>query len=98
KMKETVVDIEDLEGGISITDLTFNDFKIDADRIPSAEQKNFKHLASGVFSLSANIVLDNSAGVLFCFRDRNTRNHGEKLRTNLLYPYAVVYISTDGQI
>src|SRR5690606_11009755 len=33
KMKDAVVDLEDLEGGISISDLTFNDFKVDADRI-----------------------------------------------------------------
>lgn len=97
-MRESVVDLEDLEGGISITDLTFNDFKIDADRVTSEERTRYELYASASFSLVANNIVDQESGVLFCLKDLNNDNFEEKLKFNLLHPYALVYISKEGEI
>ncbi len=98
KMKEQVVDLEDLEGGISISDLTFNDFRVDVDRITDAERQQYEQLASGVFSLTDNNLLDLPDGVLFCLKDINTADFDDKLRHNLLHPYALVFITKEGEI
>ncbi|WP_291067834.1 MULTISPECIES: helicase-related protein [unclassified Empedobacter] len=98
KMKESVVDLEDLEGGISISDLTFNDFKVDADRITEDEKKQFHYITSGSFSVLDNNILDLQKGVLFCLKDLETKNFEDKLKINLLHPYSLVYISNEGDI
>lgn len=98
KMKDSVVDLEDLEGGISISDLTFNDFKVDADRIKEDELKEYNGFASGIFSLVENNILDHPKGVLFCLKDLNENNFEDKLKNNLLHPYCLVYVTYDGAI
>ncbi|EPH12280.1 hypothetical protein HMPREF9713_01121 [Myroides odoratimimus CCUG 12700] len=98
KMKDAVVDLEDLEGGISISDLTFNDFKVDADRITEEEKKQYEYFVSGAFSLVDNNLIDHPKGVLFCIKDLNKNNFEDKLKNNLLHPYALVYISDEGEI
>ena len=55
QLQTQVLDLEDIEGGISITDLTFNDFKIDADRISYRDQKN-----------SFNILVDDNNKKIIC--------------------------------
>ena len=37
QLQNQVIDLEDIEGNISITDLTFNDFKIDLDKSTDEE-------------------------------------------------------------
>src|SRR5690606_1251022 len=98
RMKESVVDLEDLEGGISISDLTFNDFKIDADRISAEEEIEYTLFGPGLFSIVENNLVDRPAGVLFCLKDHDTVHTDEKLKVNLLHPYSLVYVSTEGEI
>lgn len=98
RMRESVIDLEDLEGGISITDLTFNDFKIDADRISVADNLRYEQFANASFSLIHNNIIDQEAGVLFCVKDLSSVNFDEKLKLNLLHPYALLYISKSGEI
>jgi len=98
RMRESVVDLEDLEGGISITDLTFNDFKIDAERISASDKLRYERFASASFSLIRNNIVDHEAGVLFCVKDLNDTNFHEKLKLNLLHPYALIYINKNGEI
>lgn len=98
KMKDTVVDLEDLEGGISISDLTFNDFKVDAERISEKELEKFENLGSGVFSIVENSIIDQSKGVLFCLKDLNDSNLEDKLKNNLLHPFSLIYVTHDGEI
>ena len=98
QMKESVIDMEDLEGGISISDLTFNDFKVDADRISEAELKQYELYGSGLFSLVQNNLEEQTAGVLFCLRDISNSEYDEKLKSNLLHPYSLVYMGNDGTV
>lgn len=98
KMKDAVVDLEDLEGGISISDLTFNDFKVDAERVTDKEIKEYELYANGVFSLVENNLVGQPIGVLFCLKDMEAANFEEKLKANLLHPYSLVYVNLDGEI
>lgn len=98
RMKETVVDLEDLEGGISISDLTFNDFKVDADRIQEHERVQYNSFATGIFSLVENNIIDQPTGVLFCLKDLEENNFEDKLKANLLHPFSLIYVSNEGEI
>lgn len=98
KMRETVVDLEDLEGGISISDLTFNDFKIDADRLSDEDFEKLQYKASGLFSLVYNKTEEYPAGVLFCLKDLDESDLENKLQSNLLHPYNLVYVDREGTV
>lgn len=98
KMRETIVDIEDLEGGISISDLTFNDFKIDAERLSEEDFEQLKLKAGGLFSITYNNANEYPNGVLFCLKDLDEEGYEDKLQSNLLHPYSLVYISKEGDI
>lgn len=98
KMKEMVVDLEDLDGGISISDLTFNDFKVDADRLTDEELLRYEVFAPGVFSLAENRMIDQEAGVLFCLKDVSGKEYASKVKTNLLHPYNLIYITESGEV
>ena len=47
KLKNEVVDLEDIAGNISITDLTFNDFKIDLMEYMKQTEKNWTNVTYG---------------------------------------------------
>src|SRR5699024_7860452 len=97
-LKDNVIDIEDMEGGISISDLTFNDFKVDADRTSAEDKQRYQFFGTGVFSLVKNNIEEQKNGVLFCLKDLSETNFDEKLKANLLHPFSLVYIDREGNI
>jgi len=97
QLQNKVLDLEDIEGGISITDLTFNDFKIDADRISAKEKEIFNLTPQGIFSITLNNLSDGQKGVIFCFKEINMSSD-DVFNNNAIYPYALCYVNLDGDI
>lgn len=98
QLQSQVLDLEDIEGGISITDLTFNDFKIDADRLSQSEREAFQLTPKGIFSLTENNIEGGNKGIIFCLKDTQSAMDGEKLSTNVIYPYTLCYITSEGTV
>lgn len=97
QMQSKVLDLEDIEGGISITDLTFNDFKIDAERLSHHEREHFEKAPKGIFSITSKNTEESEAGIIFCFNDLN----GELIETNsysATHPYSLCYMKTNGEV
>jgi superfamily II DNA or RNA helicase len=71
KLKEEVVDLEEIAGGISITDLTFNDFKIDLMDYLKGNREKLDQTPNGMYAIAA---LDDTLrdqirpGVIFFFK------------------------------
>jgi hypothetical protein len=97
QLQSKILDLEEIEGGISITDLTFNDFKVDADRITESEKEAFGLTPKGIFSIASNIVEDGKPGVIFCLRELDADNL-EGFATNAIYPFSLCYVSADGNV
>lgn len=95
QLQSQVLDLEDIEGGISITDFTFNDFKIDADRISNEERLTLNALPKSIYSIVENNVEDGKTGVIFCFRDTAEEDTKAKLHSNVLYPYSLCFVAED---
>jgi len=94
KLKQEVVDLEDMENGISITDLGLNDFRIDLVNYfnENGEMKNVP------FGLHA-VVGQNEyfkPGVIYVLKNINQNVNINK--TNRLHPFYLVYISSEGEI
>jgi superfamily II DNA/RNA helicase len=95
-MQSKVLDLEDIEGGISITDLTFNDFKIDIERLSNEEKFKFENDQKSLFSIVKNNLEEVPNGVVFCFKTlKETKNNNNY---NALYPYFLCYISENQEV
>ena len=99
KLQNEVVDLEDISGGISITDLTFNDFKIDLMEYMKEHEEELANAPSGLYAIAR--ISDNlrdvvDPGVIFVLRQiKGTRQTKEQ---NPLFPYYLAYITDDGQV
>lgn len=94
RLKEEVVDIEDMTGAISIVDLGLNEFRTDAIEY----QKNHPDMDKVPFGLHAVApAADNCPpGVIFVLKNRSDSVNIEG--RNRLHPYYMVYISEDGNV
>lgn len=97
QLKDQILDLEDIEGGISITDLTFNDFKIDAERFTPHEKEYYATLPKAISSITDANIEDAPSGVIFCLREVNA-NLENAYANNAMYPFSLCYINLDGEI
>ena len=99
KLQSEVVDLEDISGGISITDLTFNDFKIDLMEYMKEHEEELSHTPSGLYAIariSDNLRDTVQPGVIFVLRQiKGARQTKEQ---NPLFPYYLAYITEDGRM
>lgn len=91
RLREEVIDIEDANENISLTDLNMNEYIYEL----SEYVKKFpetKRIPKGIYSVTDG----QEKGVLFCFKHRNEM---EKPKSDSsLYPYYLIYIQNDGKI
>lgn len=94
RLRDEVVDIEDMSSGISIMDLGLNEFRLDL----LEYIKTHPELERTPFGLNAVVPADenNPAGVIFVLKNRT--NSINKDNQNRLHPFYMVYISNDGEI
>lgn len=97
QLQSKVLDLEDIEGGISITDLTFNDFKIDTDRLSTSERELLSLTPKGIFSLAKNNLPDSHNGVIFCFKN-NALSADDVYSNNAIYPFSLCYVKFNGDV
>ncbi len=100
RLQEEVVDLEDLGGGISITDLTLNDFKMDLGNYLKTHEHELSTLSLGSFSVAIDDDLladcELEPGAFFCLRSENPRLGVES--TYALSPHFVVYVGDSGAV
>ncbi|MFT4073192.1 MAG: helicase-related protein [Dysgonamonadaceae bacterium] len=94
KLKEEVIDLEDLREGVSITDLGLNDFRVDLSNLIKT-YKDTKSVPEGLHAVvrgSENLP----KGVVFVVKNVNENVNIDKL--NRLHPYYLVYIKESGEL
>ena len=99
-LQEQVIDIEDLGGGISITDLTLNDFKMDLSNYLKQDQGELATLPLGAFSVATDDeVLDDSdikPGAFFWLRSESAKVTVDA--TYAFSPHFPVFVADDGEV
>ncbi len=99
KLQNEVIDIDDVEGGISITDLTLNDFRMDLSDYIKEHENLLEHMPSGVYAVATiddSLQDEFSPGVIFCLRNEGTQSVSDA--TYALSPYYLVYVKNDGSV
>jgi hypothetical protein len=97
QLQNKVIDLEDIEGGISITDLTFNDFKIDVERLTADEKAAYALTPKSIHSVTDCNVEDAPSGVIFCLKNLNADNKTDQTFSAIL-PFSLCYINNNGEI
>ena len=99
KLQTEVVDLEEISGGISITDLTFNDFKIELMEYMKHSRKLLDEAPYGMYAVAKiddSFREDIKPGVIFTLKQiKGTEQSKEQ---NALFPYYLVYITDDGEL
>lgn len=94
RLQQEVVDIEEMNTGVSIMDLGLNEFRLDL----LAYMKDHPDIDHTPFGLHAVVPAseDNPAGCIFVLKNRN--NSVNLDRKNRLHPFYMVYISEDNEV
>lgn len=98
RLQEEVIDLEDVSGGISITDITLNDFKMDLLDYLKKNKDKIENSPTGIYSLVNNRDSDSdfNSGVIFCFKQINEDLEIDE--ANTLHPYYLIMIDEDKNI
>lgn len=103
QLQTAVVDLEDIAGGVSITDLTLNDFRMD---LSDYMKENIQALEVAPNGFYAAVTLDNDLkaeglrpGVIFCLKNIRNGKHAVQVDENYpLAPYFMVYVTDDAAV
>jgi superfamily II DNA/RNA helicase len=90
KLKDEVIDIDDTNDSISISDLNMNDYVYDLIQY-LRENPELKKVPNGIYS----ITYGESKGCIFCFRDIKQVYKSDKDKFS---SYFLIYVSEDGEI
>ena len=93
-MQDSVLDLEEISGGISITDLTLNDFRMDLTEYMREHQSMLEATPFG--ARAAVAVAGERQGAVFCLKDMSGKKPPEDAFA--LAPYYLVYVADDGGI
>lgn len=96
KLQNEVVDIEDMDNSISLTDLGLNDFRMDL--LSYIEEKgDIGNVSNGMHTVCESDESKNiQRGVIFVLK--NINQNVNKDNTNQLHPFYLVHIDQDGEV
>lgn len=96
KLQEEVLDLEDMNTGVSITDLGLNDFRMD---LVNYVNKNGE-LDNIPYGLHTVINADEEKGIYpgVIFVLKNINDEIDANKQNVLYPFYLVYVNYNGEV
>ncbi|MBU1059066.1 MAG: DEAD/DEAH box helicase family protein [Proteobacteria bacterium] len=100
ELQDNVVDLEDISGSISITDLTLNDFRMDLSEYMKENMEDLTQAPPAVYAVTAlDSNIPNSEiepGVIFCLKNINSKQAADSAYS--LEPYYLIYVSEDNTV
>lgn len=98
KLQDTVIDMEDLSSGVSITDLTLTDFRIDLAQYLKAHPGQLDSLPLGSYAVTTSIDADIAPGIIFCLRAEGDAAAKATQSDYPLAPIYLVHVGDDGSV
>jgi hypothetical protein len=111
RMRDEVLDLEDMEETASLTDFTLDDFRVDLMNFLEGNRKQLEESPFGLYAVvpspfsdkefhvdmfTANITEIIKPGVIYCLKQKGDTGGTESV--NPLQPYFLVYIRNDGTV
>lgn len=107
RLKDEVLDLEDLDDSVSLTDFSLDEFRIDLLKFLESRREELAEAGIGLYGVvppRADIPTA-KPGVIFCLRHRHSEDAGKKTggmdsskKVNPLSPHYLVYIHDDGVV
>lgn len=98
KLQDTVIDIEDLSTGVSITDLTLTDFRIDLAQYVKAHPGKLDSLPLGAHAVTTTLDVDIQPGIIFCLQACGPAALKGQDSDYPLAPHYLVHVGDDGAV
>lgn len=96
KLQDAVIDMEDLSSGVSITDLTLTDFRIDLAEYLKAHPGQLDSLPLGTMAVTTARDEDIPPGIIFCLRAEGAAAEKVADPGYPLAPHYLVHVGEDG--
>ena len=108
RLKDEVIDLEDMGGSVSLTDFSLDEFRLDLLSYLEADRAELEEAGEGLYAVvpSNPDVPAAQAGALFCLRHRasavSEQSGSDKAidstKLNPLSPYYLVFVHDDGTV
>jgi hypothetical protein len=109
RLKDEVLDLEDLDDSVSLTDFSLDEFRLDLLRYLEANRAELEEAGEGLYAVvppKADLFVKPWPGALFCLRHRAAAKKpsdspdkpASTSQLNPLAPYYLVYIHDDGTV
>jgi len=98
KLQDAVIDLEDLSSGVSITDLTLTDFRIDLAEFMRSHPNQIEGEPLGARSVTVTVDDDIDPGIIFCLRAEGDAAKFVPEAGYPLAPYYLVHVRDNGTI
>ena len=98
KLQDAVIDLEDLSSGVSITDLTLTDFRIDLADYRRANANALDSVPLGAHAVTVTADEDIPPGVIFCLRAEGEAAEEGFQSGYPLAPHYLVHVGEDGAL
>lgn len=95
RLKDEVLDLEDLEGGVTLADFSLDDFRQDLTNFLDANREALETAPMGLFGLVTEEGQVARPGIIFCLRQLGRVGEGS---LNPLAPYFLVYVRATGEV
>lgn len=98
QLQDAVIDLEDVQGSVSLTDFTMDDFRMDLMNLSKKYEEYIENIPPAMFALVQNqneqLKDEIKPGVIFCLK--RVECYDDNNESNPVYPYYLVYV-TEGQ-
>lgn len=95
QLQSEVIDLEDVNGAISITDMTFNDFKADLQNALKTHEKQLNEAPLGMYAIVSSTDFSEAEPGIILTLKQTTKDIGQE---NGILPYMLIYIRMDGTV
>lgn len=98
KLQDAVIDLEDLSSGVSITDLTLTDFRIDLAQYLKAHPGQLEAQPLGAYAVTTSNEAEIPPGIIFCLRAEGNAARKAAEPGYPLAPHYLAHVSDAGTV
>jgi hypothetical protein len=100
RLKDEVLDLEDLDDSVSLTDFSLDEFRQDLLNFLQAHKAELERAPLGLYAVvppAADIPMA-QPGVIYCLRQKSGGSSAPNERINPLAPHYLVYVHASGEV
>jgi len=100
RLKDEVLDLEELDDSVSLTDFSLDEFRQDLINFLQAHRHELEQAPSGLYAVTPPAVHIPMAapGVIYCLRQKADNDSTQNARINPLQPFYLAYVHDTGEV